>query len=107
MEETRGITVKVAQSLHGKARREAEEKEQTMSQFIETVLQYYFERGVEKEMGGNKRTLAFQVDEAFFTEVQEYIKAHGIKLKDFGIEAMRRAMADSAPATTDIPPEQA
>ena len=34
MEETRGITVKVAESLHSRAKQEAEEKNQTMSQFI-------------------------------------------------------------------------
>jgi hypothetical protein len=98
MEETRGITVKVAESLHGKAKQEAEATEQTMSQFIEKVLQYYFDKGDGNAMSPNKRTLAFQVSEEFFAEVQAYIKARGIKLKDFGVEAMRRAMVDIAPA---------
>ena len=98
MEETRGITVKVAESLHGKAKQEAEAKEQTMSQFIEMVLHYYFKKGDGNAMSGNKRTLAFQVSEDFFAEVQAYIKARGIKLKDFGVEAMRKAMTDVAPA---------
>ncbi len=98
MEETRGITVKVAESLHGKAKQEAEAKEQTMSQFIEMVLHYYFDKGDGNVMSGNKRTLAFQVSEDFFAEVQAYIKARGIKLKDFGIDAMRRAMDEPAPA---------
>jgi hypothetical protein len=98
MEETRGITVKVRESLHGRAKQEAEAKEQTMSQFIEAVLDFYFNREDVKEMSGNKRTLAFQVSEEFFAEVQEFIKAHKMKLKDFGIEAMRR-MIREAPAS--------
>ena len=114
MEETRGITVKVAESLHTKAKQEAETNSQTMSQFIEAVLKFYFNREEEKEMNGNKRTLAFQVSEEFYTEVQEYIKAHKMKLKDFGITAMRRMLEDAAPAEpeapadleADTPPEQ-
>jgi predicted nucleic acid-binding protein len=106
MEETRGITVKVAESLHGKAKQEAEENELTMSQLIEKVLDFYFNREDRKEMNGNRRTLAFQVSEEFFAKVQEYIKAHGIRLKDFGITAMRKAMEDTAP-TSDVPAEDA
>jgi len=101
MEETRGITVKVAESLHSKAKQEAEAKEQTMSQFIEAVLGFYFIKGEEKEMSGNKRTLAFQVSEDFFAEVQDYIKANGMKLKDFGTTAMRRMMESTATEATD------
>jgi hypothetical protein len=98
MEETKGITVKVRESLHGKARQEAETKEQTMSQFIEAVLEYYFNRSEEKGMGNtNKRTLAFQVSDEFFDEVQAFIKARGMKLKDFGLAAMRRMMDEAAP----------
>jgi hypothetical protein len=95
--ETRGITVKVPVALQEQAKQEAEAKEQTMSQFIEAVLTYYFNRGDEKEMNGNKKTLAFQVSEEFYTEVHEFIKANKMTLKNFGIEAMRRMIAE-APA---------
>ncbi len=54
MEETRGITVKVRESLHGKAKQETEETGQTMSQFIEKVLEHYFNRSEEKEMSNTK-----------------------------------------------------
>jgi len=103
MEETRGITVKVAESLHTKAKQEAEANTQTMSQFIEAVLKFYFNREEEKEMSGNKRTLAFQVSEEFFAEVQNYIHDHKMKLKDFGITAMRRMMEEPAPAAPESP----
>ena len=108
MEETRGITVKVAESLHTKAKQEAETNSQTMSQFIEAVLKFYFNREEEKEMSGNKRTLAFQVSEEFFTEVQNYIHDHKMKLKDFGVTAMRRMMDEPAPADPEAAatPEQ-
>ena len=101
--ETRGITVKVPVALQEKAKQDAETNEQTMSQFIEAVLIFYFNREEEKAMNGNKRTLAFQVDEEFFAEVQDFIKAKGMKLKDFGIEAMRRMMAEAPAASTEPP----
>jgi len=101
MVETRGITVKVPVPLQEKAKQEAEAKEQTMSQFIELVLEFYFNRGDEKEMNGNKRTLAFQVSEEFYTEVQAYVKAKNMKLKDFGIAAMRRMMTEEPAADSD------
>ena len=103
METTRGITVKVAESLHTKAKQETENSSQTMSQFIEMVLQFYFDRDEGKEMSANKRTLAFQVSEEFFSEVQAFIAAHKMKLKDFGITAMRRMLDESSgniPETT-------
>ena len=109
MEETRGITVKVPEPLHTKAKQAAEAKEQTMSQFIEAVLIFYFIRRDEKEMNGNKRTLAFQVSEGFFAEVQDYIKAHNMKLKDFGAAAMRRMMEDAPagrPETAAMPKQE-
>ena len=104
MEETRGITVKVPESLHIKAKQEAETNSQTISQFIEVVLAFYFNRGEEKEMNTGKRTLAFQVSEEFFAAVQDYIHDHKMKLRDFGIAAMRRMMDDVAivaPSTED------
>ncbi len=57
MEETRGITVKVRESLHGKAKRETEETNQTMSQFIEKVLEHYFNRSEEKEMSNTNKAV--------------------------------------------------
>ncbi len=104
MEETRGITVKVRESLHSKAKQEAEAKQQTMSQFIEAVLDFYFNREVEKEMSGNKRTLAFQVSEEFFAEVQDYIKANKMTLRNFGITAMKKMLEAAAPAEAPTEP---
>ena len=92
MEETRGITVKVAESLHSMAKQEAEADELTMSQLIERVLKFYFTRKDDPQMSTGKRTLAFQVSEEFFSEVQAFIQANGMKLKDFGISAMRRML---------------
>lgn len=108
MEETRGITVKVALPLHTRAKQEAEANEQTMSQFIEAVLQFYFNREDGKKMSEKKRTLAFQVSEEFFQEVQEYIKARNMRLKDFGITAMRRMLEEeplTAPEAAPAEPE--
>jgi hypothetical protein len=93
MEQKRNLTVQVIDSLHARAKQESEANGQTWSQYIEMVLQSHFDRKEGKEKSGNTRTLAFQVGEDFFTEVQEHIKANGMKLKDFGIGAMRRMMA--------------
>jgi hypothetical protein len=83
-----------------RAKQEAEAKEQTMSQFIEAVLVFYFNREEVKEMSGNKRTLAFQVSEEFFAEVQDYIKANKMTLRNFGITAMKKMLESAAPAET-------
>jgi hypothetical protein len=65
-------------------------------------------------MAEGKRTLAFQVSEEFFAEVQTYVKSHKLKLRDFGILAMRRIMdapaaepnTDDTPGETEAPAEQ-
>lgn len=101
MEETRGITVKVSEPLHSKAKQEAETNSQTMSQFIETVLQFYFNREEEKAMNTGKRTLAFQVSDEFYDEVQNFIRDRGMKLKDFGTTAMRRMMDEPSADKTE------
>lgn len=41
--------------------------------------------------------------------MQDYIKAHKMKLKDFGITAMRRMLEDAAPAdpeATTLPKQE-
>ena len=109
MEEIRGITVKVRGSLHARAKQETESNEQTMSQFIEKVLEFYFTKGAGKEMGGNKKTLAFQVSEEFYEKVHGYINANDMTLKDFGIASMCRMMEGTPagdPGEAPIPAQE-
>jgi hypothetical protein len=54
------------------------------------------------------------VSEEFFAEVQTYVKSHKLKLRDFGILAMRRIMdaptagtvAEDAPGKLETPDGQ-
>lgn len=88
MAELRGITVKVSVELHDRVKAERERLQQTMSQYIEMVLEEHFNpKMIEKGgtgMNGNNRTLAFQVSEELFQRVKDYLAKHPkLKQREF------------------------
>ena len=88
MSEMRGITVQVPADLHGKVKAEQELLEQTMSQYIQMVLEEHFNPKLNEkggtDMNGNNRTLAFQVSEELFQRVKAYLTKHPkLSQKDF------------------------
>lgn len=95
MEETRGITVKVAADLHSKVKSEQELMEITMSQYITMVLDEHFDKKGGRSMDGT-RTLAFQVDEELFQRVKAHLARNpGLKQKDFVISLIEAALNEA------------
>ena len=60
--ETKGITCKIPLELHQQASREMQEREMTVSQYIEMVIREHRNGGITM---ANSKTLAFQVSEEF------------------------------------------
>ncbi|RJE46631.1 MULTISPECIES: 4-oxalocrotonate tautomerase [unclassified Dehalobacter] len=97
MSEMRGITVQVPADLHGKVKAEQELLKQTMSQYIQMVLEEHFnpkqnEKGG-TDMNGNNRTLAFQVSEELFQRVKAYLAKHPkLSQKDFIVDLIEQEL---------------
>lgn len=88
MSEMRGITVQVPADLHSKVKAEQELLKQTMSQYIQMMLEEHF-NPKQNERGGiemSSKTLAFQVSEELFQRVKAYLAKHPkLSQKDFVI----------------------
>lgn len=115
MSEMRGITVQVPADLHGKVKAEQELLKQTMSQYIQMVLEEHFnpkqnEKGG-TDMNGNNRTLAFQVSEELFQRVKAYLAKHPkLSQKDLIVglieqELDRFEKQEARPEHPDIDPD--
>ncbi len=85
-EEKKGITVKVAATLHAEVKEYLEERGITMAEFVETALQDELhpknQISEEKNME-NMRTMAFQVPESLFQRIKEYLQRNNISQKQF------------------------
>ena len=68
--ETKGITCKIPLELHQQASREMQEREMTVSQYIEMVIREHRNGGITM---ANSKTLAFQVSEEFFRRIKDYL----------------------------------
>ena len=115
MPEMRGITVQVPADLHGKVKAEQELLKQTMSQYIQMVLEEHFNPKLNEkggtDMNGNNRTLAFQVSEELFQRVKAYLAKHPkLSQKDLIVglieqELDRFEKQEAGPEHPDVDPD--
>lgn len=98
--ETKGLTCKIPLDLHNQISEEIRETESTMSKFIEMVIREHYQKG-EINMTEKGRTLAFQVSEALFQKIKEYLvlyeKTYHRRLtqKEFVISLIEQALEDA------------
>lgn len=83
-ERKKNLCAMIPESLHTKVRKEQEEWEVTLSEYVEKILREHFEKG-EKEMANGTRTLAFQVSEELFQRLKAHLKKTGQSQKEFVI----------------------
>jgi predicted HicB family RNase H-like nuclease len=98
MEATRNLCAQIPASLHAKVRQEQEQMGQTLSEYVEQILNEHFEGG--KTMAGTK-TLAFQVPEELFQRLKAHLAKEGISQKQFVVSLIEQAL--NAAKTTDQP----
>ena len=75
MEKFKNLCGQIPEELHNKVRTEQESLGLTLGKYLEQVLTAHFAAPAPAVRGGD-RTLAFQVPEALFQRVKQYLEAH-------------------------------
>ena len=109
METRKNLCAMLPVALHTRVRQEQEKAEMTLGEYVEAMITEYYDWKDGKIMTGEMRTLAAQIPAELFDRLDRYLKARGIKKKDFLVDIITRALeeAEAAEVTetiTETPP---
>ena len=109
MEERKNLCAMLPVTLHTRVRQEQEKAGMTLGEYVEAMITEYYDWKDGKIMTGEMRTLAAQIPAELFDRLDRYLKARGIKKKDFLVDIITRALeeAEAAEVTetiTETPP---
>ena len=116
MEQTKGLSCQIPESLHARVTAERVAANQSLSEYITGLLTNYYENGGKKDMA-QTRTMAFQISEDLFQRIKDYLahenerqgrkvtqKEFVIGLIEDALERWEQETADADPgAPTDTP----
>lgn len=72
MEQTKGLSCQIPESLHARVTAERVAANQSLSEYITGLLTNYYENGGKKDMA-QTRTMAFQISEDLFQRIKDYL----------------------------------
>ena len=78
MEQTKGLSCQIPESLHARVTAERVAANQSLSEYITGLLTNYYENGGKKDMA-QTRTMAFQISEDLFQRIKDYLSARAGK----------------------------
>lgn len=113
MEQTKGLSCQIPESLHARVTAERVAANQSLSEYITDLLTSYYENGGKNGMA-QTRTMAFQISEDLFQRIKDYLslesERQGRKVTQRGfvlglIENALQQAADAAPDDIPAPAE--
>lgn len=99
MENMKNLCAPIPEALHAQVMQEKDQLGQTLSEYVQQVLNEHF-NGKDGKAMDKTRTMAFQIPEELFLQLKEYLQKHGLKQKEFVIGLIQQALAE------DETPEQ-
>ena len=75
MEQTKGLSCQIPESLHARVTAERVAANQSLSEYITGLLTNYYENGGKKDMA-QTRTMAFQISEDLFQRIKDLSLIH-------------------------------
>ena len=112
MEQTKGLSCQIPESLHAKVTAERIAANQSLSEYITDLLINYYENGGKNDMA-QTRTMAFQIDEDLFQRIKDYLareserQGRKVTQREFVLglieDALRLAVQEAAVAAPDVP----
>lgn len=112
MEQTKGLSCQIPESLHARVTAERVAANQSLSEYITGLLTSYYENGGKKDMA-QTRTMAFQISEDLFQRIKDYLareserQGRKVTQREFVLglieDALRRVDQEAADADPDIP----
>ena len=93
--ETSNLCAKIPVELHQRIREKQAESNKSLNDYITWLITSFYETEGKPTMNTDTRTVAFQVPADLFEQFKEYLQRHGLKQKDFFLDCIQRALADS------------
>ena len=91
-EKTKNLCARIPESLHVKVRQRQEESGQSLSAYMTDLITKFFETEGKTMAKGDTKTIAFQVTPEMFDQLNDYLKAHGLKKNAFFIDFIQRTL---------------
>ena len=105
METRKNLCAMLPVALHTRVRQEQEKAGMTLGEYVEAMITEYYDWKDGKIMTGEMRTLAAQIPAELFDRLDRYLKARGIKKKDFLVDIITRAL-EAAEAVETVDPTE-
>ena len=112
MEQTKGLSCQIPESLHARVTAERVAANQSLSEYITDLLINYYENGGRNDMA-QTRTMAFPIDEDLFQRIKDYLareserQGRKVTQREFVLglieDALRQAEQEAADAAPDVP----
>ena len=100
MADKKNLCAQIDTALHARVRLEQEQSGKTLSEYVEQLIQNYYDMKENKKMTGDTRTLATQIPEELFERLKAYLKKNGLKQRQFIIGLIEDALEQDEEDTT-------
>ena len=100
MADKKNLCAMIPADLHARVRQEQERSGQTLSEYVEQLIQNYYDMKESKKMTGDMRTMAIQLPEELFERLKAYLKRNNLKQKQFIIGLIEDALEQDEEDTT-------
>ena len=104
MADKKNLCAQIDAALHMRVRQEQEQSGKTLSEYVEQLIQNYYNMKENTKMTGDMRTMAIQLPEELFERLKAYLKKNNLKQKQFIIGLIEDALEeDEAEGTAEQP----
>ena len=100
MADKKNLCAQIDTALHMRVRQEQERSGQTLSEYVEQLIQNYYDMKENKKMTGDMRTMAIQLPEELFERLKAHLKKNNLKQKQFIIRLIEDALEQDEEDTT-------
>ena len=105
MADKKNLCAMIPADLHARVRQEQERSGQTLSEYVEQLIQNYYDMKENKKMTGDMRTMAIQLPEELFERLKAYLKKNNLKQKQFIIGLIEDALEEDETEENTAQPE--
>lgn len=100
MADKKNLCAMIPADLHARVRQEQEQSGKTLSEYVEQLIQNYYNMKENIKMTGDMRTMAIQLPEELFERLKAYLKRNNLKQKQFIIGLIEDALEQDEEDTT-------
>ena len=101
MADKKNLCAMIPADLHARVRQEQEQSGKTLSEYVEQLIQNYYDMKENTKMTGDMRTMAIQLPEELFERLKAYLKRNNLKQKQFIIGLIEDALEQDEEDTAE------